>query len=114
MVLCFALLAGAFGCLVWRRLFSRDAVLISHRGITFDTPDVPVRFVPWAQAREARFDWPSERFTIVDPDGHAIVTCEGQDLGSNRLADRCAYEINELRAVYSGQYGDAWREDQAE
>lgn len=111
---CFALLAGAFGYFVWRRLFSRDAGLVNHQGVTFDTPRVSVRFVPWAQAWEARFDWRFEQFSIVDPDGQAVVTCDGDDLGSNRLAARCTCEINELRAVYSGRYGDAWRENQAD
>ena len=93
------LLAGPAYYVV-RARFNRRAVIINHLGVTFDTPAIPVRFVPWGDIARATFDWKTEEFRIEDRDGGPIVRCVAKDLSTCGIADKCAYEINEAKAVY--------------
>lgn len=87
---------------VLRARFNRRAVIINHLGVTFDTPTIPVRFVPWTDIERASSDLKTERSRMEDRAGTALVDCEAEDLSTNDLAERCAREINEARARYTG------------
>lgn len=88
------------GYYVARARFNRRAVIINHLGVTFDTPTIRVRFVPWSDIGRATFDWKTERFCVEGRDGNPIVSCDAEGLSTSGVADKCAYEINEAKAVY--------------
>jgi hypothetical protein len=98
---CLALLVAGLLLFIVRARLNRRGVIINHRGVTFDTPTISVRFLPWSDNGHARFDWKAERFQVDGFGQTPLVVCEGEDLSTNTLSDRCAYEINELKAVYA-------------
>lgn len=91
------------GAVVYLRVRSRygvHAVIINHRGVTFDTPALNTRFVSWNDIACARFDWSTESFHLEGREETQLLACKGEVIGGNGLAFECARRINAAKAVY--------------